>query len=60
MFLRARGLLQFSLVDLRHSKRIALHKGQVRDIKYKGNGDAAAGYMLTTAFDKTLKVSLAL
>lgn len=47
--------LQFSLVDLRHYKHIGLHRGQVRDVKVKSD-QLGPGFMLTTAFDRTLKV----
>lgn len=48
---------QFSLADLRHHKNIHLHREQIRDIKFAvegGNGNVS--YMLSTGFDKTLKV----
>lgn len=46
---------QFSLADLRHHKNIYLHREQVRDIKFSSNG-GSIGYVLSTSFDKTLKV----
>lgn len=48
-------LPQFSLADLRHHKSIRLHRAQVRDVKFSSNA-GGAGYILTTSFDKTLKV----
>lgn len=46
---------QFSLADVRHQKNIILHREQVRDIKFSSQA-GGSGYVLTTSFDRTLKV----
>eukprot|EP00752_Nemacystus_decipiens_P012701 g11253.t1 len=49
------GVTKFSLADLRHRKNIHLHREQIRDIKFSVEGGSVS-YMLSTGFDKTLKV----
>ncbi|CAM9676450.1 unnamed protein product [Ectocarpus sp. 12 AP-2014] len=49
------GVTKFSLADLRHNKSIHLHREQVRDVKFSADG-GSVGYILSTSFDKTLKV----
>lgn len=46
---------QFSLADLRHKKNVCLHREQVRDVKFSPHA-GSAGYVLSTSFDRTLKV----
>ena len=48
---------QFSLADLRHRKNIQLHREQIRDIKFSVEGGNVS-YMLSTGFDRTLKVKV--
>lgn len=52
-------IIQISLADPRCHKNICLHKEQVRDVKFSGDAGAAAAagsYVLSTSFDRTLKV----
>jgi len=46
---------QFSLADTRHHRNIHLHREQVRDVKFSVDG-GSVGYILSTSFDKTVKV----
>lgn len=53
-------VVQFSLADLRYHKHIHLHREQVRDVKFSGHlRSGGGGYVLSTAFDRTLKVRTA-